>query len=55
MPQYEFFCKGCNKSFSQILTLSEYDKGKIACPDCGSMNIEQKMSPFYDFTSKKSA
>ena len=55
MPQYEFLCKDCKKPFSKILTISACDKEKIVCPECGSRNVEQQLSPFYAVTSKKSA
>lgn len=55
MPQYDFLCQGCNKPFSKVLTLAEYDKGKVSCPHCGSKKVEQKFSAFYAVTSKKSA
>lgn len=55
MPQYEYVCQGCRKSFSKVLTFSEYEKGGIKCPHCGSNKVEQKVSAFYAVTSKKSA
>jgi putative FmdB family regulatory protein len=55
MPQYEFFCHACKKTFSKVLTLSEYEEGKVLCPHCGSNNVEQAWSAFYAITSKKSA
>jgi putative FmdB family regulatory protein len=56
MPQYEFLCHACNKSFSTILTIAEHEKEEpIKCPHCGSTNVEQIYSAFYAVTSKKSA
>lgn len=55
MPQYEFLCTACKKPFSTTLTLTEYEKGKIACPKCGSRKINQRVSTFFAVTSKKSA
>ncbi len=55
MPQYEFLCKDCKKPFSKFLTFAAYEKEKIACPKCGSRNVEQRLSTFYAVTSKKSA
>ena len=55
MPQYEFFCHDCNKLFSKPLTFAEYEAGEIACPQCGSLEVEQSWSAFYAITSKKSA
>jgi len=54
MPQYEFFCKDCQKTFTLRLSLAEYDKDKIQCPDCKSSNVEQRIAAFYAVTSKKS-
>ena len=55
MPNYEFFCHACKKMFSKILTITQHDKEKIACPHCGSHEIEQRWAAFYAVTSKKSA
>jgi putative FmdB family regulatory protein len=55
MPNYDFACGACKKPFSKILTLAQYDKGKVECPHCGSKKVEQKFSAFYAVTSKKSA
>jgi len=54
MPQYEYLCLACKKNFSLVLTLAEYDKGKIACPKCGSAKVEQQWAAFFATTSKKS-
>ena len=54
MPQYNFLCRSCNKEFSKILTIAEYEKGQIACPKCGSKDVEQRWAAFYAVTSKKS-
>jgi hypothetical protein len=29
-PHYEFFCHGCKKAFSKILTIVRHEKEKIA-------------------------
>jgi putative FmdB family regulatory protein len=55
MPQYEFFCNACKKTFSRILTIVRHEKEKIACPHCGGKNVEQRWSAFSAITSKKSA
>lgn len=55
MPQYEYFCQDCRKRFSKVLTLAEYDAGKVACPQCKSKRVEQQYAAFYAITSKKSA
>jgi putative FmdB family regulatory protein len=47
MPQYEFYCHACKKTFSKVLTFAEYEEGEILCPHSGSDNVE--------LTPKKSA
>jgi hypothetical protein len=32
MPHYEFYCRACKKSFSQILRLVDYEEGDVVCP-----------------------
>ena len=54
MPQYEYICQDCQKHFSVVLTLTEYAKGQVKCPKCGSMKVEQEWAAFYAVTSKKS-
>jgi putative FmdB family regulatory protein len=55
MPHYEFVCNACKKTFSKILTISEHDAERTACPHCGSHEVEQRWSAFSAITSKKSA
>jgi putative FmdB family regulatory protein len=54
MPQYNFICRASKKEFSKVLTISEYEKGKIVCPRCNSKDVEQRWTAFYAVTSKKS-
>jgi putative FmdB family regulatory protein len=55
MPHYEFVCNACQKTFTEILTISEHDVEKTACPHCGSHEVEQRWSTFSAVTSRKSA
>jgi putative FmdB family regulatory protein len=55
MPHYDFLCQSCKKQFSKILTMPEYEEGKVVCPHCGSDDVEQRWAAFYAITSKKSA
>ena len=55
MPHYEFFCRDCKKLFTKILSLADYEKGRVMCPKCGSKKVEQRWSAFTVITSKKSA
>lgn len=54
MPRYEFFCEDCQKPFEVILTITEYEKGNIACPNCGAKHVHQEAAAFFAVTSKKS-
>lgn len=54
MPLYEYTCNDCHKDFSRVMTLREYERGELECPNCKSKNLEQKPATFYAVTSKKS-
>jgi putative FmdB family regulatory protein len=54
MPTYEFICEKCKKPFTLILSISEYEKGKIKCPKCKGDKVKQQISSFQTKTSKKS-
>jgi putative FmdB family regulatory protein len=53
MPVYDYVCHDCNKPFKTVLTLKEHDEEKIACPYCGSKNVEQEAAAFFAVTGKK--
>lgn len=54
MPVYEYFCEECEKTFTKILSLHEYEEGKVFCPFCGSERVDQHVSIFTAVTSRKS-
>lgn len=54
MPIYEYRCDDCGKEFSIKLSMTEHEKGNIACPDCKSVKVVQHYSSFFAKTSKKS-
>jgi putative FmdB family regulatory protein len=54
MPTYEFLCEKCNKAFSLILSISEYEKKGFRCPQCGNTDVKQQVTSFQTKTSKKS-
>ena len=54
MPTYEYTCKACNKSFHLVLTITEHDNKRIACPKCKSAKVEQQFKSFFAVTAKKS-
>ena len=54
MPHYVFVCRSCDKEFTEILHISELEKGGIKCPHCGSDQVQQQVAAFSAVTSKKS-
>ena len=54
MPRYEYYCEECKKPFDITLTLEEYEKGKVTCPQCDSNKVHQSAAAFFAVTSKKS-
>jgi len=54
MPRYEFLCEKCQKSFELIMTISEREKAKPACPACKGTNVTPQFSGFMAQTGKKS-
>ena len=54
MPTYEYECKGCNKKFSVILSISEHETTKVSCPKCKGKRVKQSVSAFTTKTSRKS-
>jgi putative FmdB family regulatory protein len=54
MPTYDFYCEKCDKEFSTILSISEYEKKKVNCPNCNGKKLKQLISSFQTITSKKS-
>ena len=55
MPDYEYRCHDCGKTFSIHLTLSEHDKTvHPKCVHCGGTNVDQLMPEASVITRKKS-
>ncbi|HKT12561.1 MAG TPA: FmdB family zinc ribbon protein [Terriglobia bacterium] len=54
MPIYEYVCKECNKKFTCVLTITEYEKTVLACPKCKSRKVEQLPTAFFAVSSRKS-
>ena len=54
MAEYEFECRLCKKVFTLFMRIAERPKAKIACPGCGSKDVEALMQPFVARTAKKS-
>ena len=45
MPIREFVCNQCGADFEKIVRASQSDAA-IACPSCGSRELEKKLSGF---------
>ncbi len=54
MPQYDYLCKKCKKTFSLFMTISEKGRKTVACPKCKGRSVEQLIVPFMTKTSRKS-
>ena len=54
MPVYEYHCDKCNREVTLALSIREREKGKIACPKCGSKALRPLLSTFVSQTSRKS-
>ena len=54
MPTYEYQCLNCQKVFTLIMSISEYEKGKVKCPKCGKGRVKQQITEFMVQTSRKS-
>jgi putative FmdB family regulatory protein len=54
MPTYEYLCQNCKKPFEVVMSISEYEKGKVKCPKCGKGRVKQQITGFMVQTSKKS-
>ncbi|MFA5110171.1 MAG: zinc ribbon domain-containing protein [Desulfobaccales bacterium] len=44
MPTYEFKCAKCEEEFTRFMSLKERDTGQVACPKCGSLEVQQQIS-----------
>ncbi len=42
MPIFEYQCKSCDDDFELLVRADTV----VACPDCGSQELEKKFSPF---------
>jgi putative FmdB family regulatory protein len=54
MPTYEYLCLKCKESFTVVMSIGEYEKGKVSCPKCGKRQVKQQVTAFQTKTSKKS-
>ena len=54
MPTYDFYCENCDKVFTIIISISDYEKKKLNCPKCKGKKLKQQITSFQTVTSKKS-
>ena len=54
MPTYEYQCEECKNKFSVVLSVSEHNKGNVACPKCKKKEVKQLVTSFIAQTSRKS-
>ena len=54
MPTYEYTCLKCGEQFTRIMSLKEFEAGKVTCPKCKAEEVKQQMSQFTAQTSRKS-
>jgi putative FmdB family regulatory protein len=62
MPYYDYECQACGKEFETLQTFDEHDRHEdhgqhkqLACPSCGSRNVEQTVTQgVVAMTAKKS-
>ena len=55
MPNYEFECTQCRKTFTQKQTFEEHDRHKrVKCPKCGTTKVKPRIGSVFAQTSKKS-
>jgi putative FmdB family regulatory protein len=54
MPAYEYYCDKCRGDVTVTLPITEHDKAKVACPQCGSTALRPLVSTFFSQTSRKS-
>ena len=54
MPLYEYYCETCRREVTLPMTISEHDKGNVACPQCQGRDIRPLLGTFFSKTSRKS-
>lgn len=50
MPLYEFKCTECNKPFSEIRKIGDFN---AVCPKCGSAKTEKMISSFASLSADR--
>ena len=49
MPNYDLYCKACDREYNIRASMTEKSEKRIPCPDCGSCELETvfKSAPAY--------
>ncbi|MGE5415185.1 MAG: FmdB family zinc ribbon protein [Acidobacteriota bacterium] len=53
MPYFDFQCEKCEHKFE--LRISNEEKSKVKCPECGHKKVKQLLSPFFSTSGRSSA
>jgi putative FmdB family regulatory protein len=53
MPEYDYKCEACGKSFTKTMGMLKHDTAKIKCPECKSAKVRQKITSFGVTTKRK--
>lgn len=43
MPTYSYTCQACGARFFKRLSFEEYDKAKVHCPKCKSVEVQRRI------------
>jgi putative FmdB family regulatory protein len=43
MPNYDYRCLNCKRRFEVYISYSEYGKGSLQCPHCGSERVQRRI------------
>lgn len=54
MPLYEYRCEKCQREVTIPMSISQHEKGDVACPKCGSRALTPLVGSFFAKTSRKS-
>lgn len=49
MPIFDFECRSCGHKFDLMISNAEKDKAK--CPQCGAMDLKQLLTSFFSSTA----
>ncbi len=55
MPEYDYMCNKCGKTFALFLSFKDLEaKPVVKCPHCRSTEVKKQITGFFAKTSKKS-